>query len=110
MNYSRHTGTNGRVQDGRGEGLTQRWRKGRRNIDDEDGTGEHANAENRESQDQNVEIAAHEASDDSRGGKAGTGCSTAAPENHKYVQQQRQSSEEQGDDQDKSQQHQREGD
>ena len=110
MNYSRHTGTNGRVQDGRGEGLTQRWRKGRRNIDDEDGTGEHANAENRESQDQNVEIAAHEASDDSRGGKAGTGCGTAAPENHKYVQQQRQSSEEQGDDQDKSQQHQREGD
>ena len=57
--------------------------KGRRNIDNEDGTGEQTNAKGREAQDQNVETAAHEASDDSRGGKAGTRRGTAAPENHK---------------------------
>ena len=80
-------------------------RKGRRNIDNEDGTGEHTNAKGREAQDQNVETAAHKASDDSRGGKAGT-----RRGNKENVQQQLQSSEEQGDDQDESEQHQREGD
>ena len=85
-------------------------RKGRRNIDNEDGTGEHTNAKGREAQDQNVETAAHEASDDSRGGKAGTRRGTAAPENHKTCNNKRQSCREQGNDKDKGKQHRRKGD
>ena len=57
-----------------------------------------------------METAAHKASDNSRGGKAGTRRGTTIAGNKENVQQQLQSSEEQGDDQDESEQHQREGD
>ena len=46
-------------------------------IDDGDGTGELANAKNRESPDLNVETATHVASGDSRDGRAGTRSGTA---------------------------------
>ena len=56
---------------------TTRRRKGRCDIDDGDGTGEHANAKSGESQDLNVETVAHAAGDDSRDGRAGTKRGTA---------------------------------
>ena len=46
-------------------------------IDDGDGTGELANAKNRELPDLNVETATHVASSDSRDGRAGTKRGTA---------------------------------
>ena len=57
--------------------MTQGGGKGGRDIDDGDGTGELANAKGRESQDLNVETAAHAAGDDSRDGRAGTKRGTA---------------------------------
>ena len=50
---------------------------GERDIDDGEGTGELANAKNRESPDLNVETATHGASGDSRDGRAGTRRGTA---------------------------------
>ena len=50
---------------------------GERDIDDGDGTGELANAKNRELPDLNVETATHVASGDSRDGRAGTRRGTA---------------------------------
>ena len=49
-----------------------------RDIDDGDGTGELANAKDRESLDLNVETAAHRVSGDSRDRKAGTRRGTAS--------------------------------
>ena len=57
--------------------MTQGVGTGARDIVDGDGTGALANAKGRESQDLNVETAAHAAGDDSRDGRAGTKRGTA---------------------------------
>ena len=80
------TPRDGRVQDGRGGGLTQGhaeegdtgeggWKEC--DIDEGDGTGGHAYAKDRESLDLNVETVTHSASGDSRDGRAGTRRGTA---------------------------------